>query len=272
MCSGFCTSGNDQEILVAGHGSACSALPAIANQKRVETRGHSLQLSALCCSVPSRPVHRAVPLGGLGAISHAGKFSAALLKTSTSRSPAFASSMIFLAITSSVRSPGRLRAARTVSNAMPMSRVVSGSKFWSSKKGLMGTRAPTQRKLIQSLAPLAILTLSAAKPKSELNRHYQGTESMFWYFASSMRRERSPLPLPEACMPKKRPDKQQNQEEPPLSLGRDIPEPAPVDGEAFARRAGEIIANSSTSLHKPKDVGKRSIGAADERRRSQRTA
>ena len=95
---------------------------------------------------------------------------------------------------------------------------------------------------------------------------------MFWYFASSMRRERSPLPLPEACMPKKRPDKQQNQEEPPLSLGRDIPEPAPVDGEAFARRAGEIIANSSTSLHKPKDVGKRSIGAADERRRSQRTA
>ena len=97
---------------------------------------------------------------------------------------------------------------------------------------------------------------------------------MFWYFASSMRRERSPLPLPEACMPKKRPDKQQNQEEPPLSLGRDIPEPAPVDGEAFARRAGEIIANSSTSLHKPKgvDSNKRPIGAADERRRRQRTA
>ena len=73
-------------------------------------------------------------------------------------------------------------------------------------------------------------------------------------------------------MLKKRPDKQQNQEEPPFSRGRDMPEPAAVDDEAFARRTGEIIANSSTSLHKPKDVGKRSIGAADERRRSQRTA
>jgi hypothetical protein len=52
-------------------------------------------------------------------------------------------------------------------------------------------------------------------------------------------------------MPKKRPDKQQNQEEPPFSLRRDMPPPAPVDDEAFARRAGEIIANSSTSLHKP---------------------
>ena len=111
-----------------------------------------------------------------GYISHAGKFSAALLKTSTSRSPAFASSMIFLAITSSVRSAGRLIAARTVSNAMPISRVVSGSKFWSPKKGLMGTRAPTQRKLPQSLAPLAILTLSAVKSKSELNRHYLGVD------------------------------------------------------------------------------------------------
>src|SRR5262245_27297991 len=178
--------------------------------------------------------------------------------------------MILLAISSSLSSAGRLIAARTVSNAMPMSRVVSGSKFWSPKKGLMGTRAPTHRELNQSLAPLAILTLNAVKPKSELNRHYQGTESMFWFFASSMRRERRRLPLPEACMPKKRPD--QNQEEPPLSLGRDIPEPAPVDDEAFARRVGEIIANSSTSLHKPKGVGKRSIGAADERRRRQRTA
>ena len=66
-------------------------------------------------------------------------------------------------------------------------------------------------------------------------------------------------------MPKNRPDKRQNQEEPPLSLGRDMPQPAPVDDEAFARRAGEIIANSSTSLNKPR-------GAADERRRRQRTA
>ena len=51
-------------------------------------------------------------------------------------------------------------------------------------------------------------------------------------------------------MQKKRPDKQQNQEEPPLSLGRDMPQPAPADDEGFARRAGEIIGNSNTSLHK----------------------
>jgi len=56
-------------------------------------------------------------------------------------------------------------------------------------------------------------------------------------------------------MPKTRPDKQQNQEEPPLWLGRDMPQPAPVDDEAFARRAGEIIANSSTSLHKARGAG-----------------
>jgi hypothetical protein len=34
-----------------------------------------------------------------------------------------------------------------------------------------------------------------------------------------------------------------------------MPPPAPVDDKAFARRAGEIIANSSTSLHKPRDAG-----------------
>jgi hypothetical protein len=56
-------------------------------------------------------------------------------------------------------------------------------------------------------------------------------------------------------MPKKPPDKQQNQEGPLLSLRRDMPQPAPVDYEAFARRAGEIIANSSTSLPKPRDAG-----------------
>jgi len=74
-------------------------------------------------------------------------------------------------------------------------------------------------------------------------------------------------------MLKKRPDNQ-NKKEPPFSLGRDMPPPAAVDDEAFARRAGEIIANSSTSLHKPKSVdsNKRPIGAADERRRRQRTA
>ena len=56
-------------------------------------------------------------------------------------------------------------------------------------------------------------------------------------------------------MPKKCPDKQQNQEVPPLSRGRDMPEPAPVDDEAFARRAGEIIGNSNTSLHKAREAG-----------------
>ena len=66
---------------------------------------------------------------------------------------------------------------------------------------------------------------------------------------------RGRLPLQEARMPKKRTDKEQNQEEPPLSLGRDMPRPAPVDGDAFARRAGEIIGNSNTSLHKARDAG-----------------
>jgi hypothetical protein len=56
-------------------------------------------------------------------------------------------------------------------------------------------------------------------------------------------------------MQKKRPDKQQNQEEPPLSLGRDMPQPGPVDDEAFARQAGEIIGNSNTSLYKARDAG-----------------
>ena len=59
-------------------------------------------------------------------------------------------------------------------------------------------------------------------------------------------------------MQKKRPDKQQNQEEPPLSLGRGMPQPAPVDDEAFSRRAGEIIGNSNTSLQKARDAGNKS--------------
>jgi hypothetical protein len=67
-------------------------------------------------------------------------------------------------------------------------------------------------------------------------------------------------------MQKKRPDKQQNQKGPPLWLRRDMPQPAPVDDEAFARRAGEIIANSITSLHRPGGAGSRR-GGADERRR-----
>ncbi len=82
----------------------------------------------------------------------AGGFSAASHKTSTLRSPAVASSMIVLAMISSLRSRGRLIAARAVSNAMPRRRMVSGSKVWPFKKGLMGTRASSQGKLNQLLA------------------------------------------------------------------------------------------------------------------------
>ena len=70
-----------------------------------------------------------------------------------------------------------------------------------------------------------------------------------------MRRGGVMFDLREARMQKKCPDKQQNQEVPPLSRGRDMPQPAPVDDRAFARRAGEIIGNSNTSLHKARDAG-----------------
>ena len=61
--------------------------------------------------------------------------------------------------------------------------------------------------------------------------------------------------MPEARMSKKRPDKQQNHEEPRVSLGRHMPPPAPVEEEAFARRAGKIIGDSNTSLHQTRDAG-----------------
>jgi hypothetical protein len=92
--------------------------------------------------------------GGLGALTApAGAFSAASHKTSTLRSPAFASSMIVLAMTSSLRSRRHLIAARAISNATPRRRTVSGSKVWPLKKDLMGTRAPSSRqpKLANSL-------------------------------------------------------------------------------------------------------------------------
>jgi hypothetical protein len=58
--------------------------------------------------------------GGLGALTApAGTFSAASDKTSTLRSPAFASSMMLLAMISSLRSRGHLMAARAISNATP---------------------------------------------------------------------------------------------------------------------------------------------------------
>src|SRR5262249_39667421 len=80
--------------------------------------------------------------GGLGALTApVGTFSTASHRPSTLRSPAFASSMIFLAIISSVRSAGRLTAARAVSKATPMRRVLSGSKVSPLKKGLIATGA-----------------------------------------------------------------------------------------------------------------------------------
>src|SRR5215475_1371613 len=82
---------------------------------------------------------------------------------------------------------------------------------------------------------------------------------MFWYFATSAAQMVTPA-LREARIPKKRPDKQQNQEEPPVSLGaRHMPQPAPVDDEAFARRAGKIIGNSNTSLYKARDARNRRL-------------
>ena len=64
-------------------------------------------------------------------------------------------------------------------------------------------------------------------------------------------------------MQKKCPDKQQNREEPPLSLGRDVPQPAPVE-----RRAGEIIGSSNTSFTRPgaPAVINGRAGTVDERR------
>jgi hypothetical protein len=67
-------------------------------------------------------------------IPRIGTFSAASDNTSTLRSPAFASSMILLAIISSLRSRGHLMAARAISNATPRRRVVSRSKVWPCKK------------------------------------------------------------------------------------------------------------------------------------------
>src|SRR5262249_29841077 len=59
--------------------------------------------------------------GGLGAlIAPVGTFSAASHRPSTSRSPAVASSMIFLAIISSVRSPWTLTAAQADPQVPPI--------------------------------------------------------------------------------------------------------------------------------------------------------
>jgi len=130
-----------------GDGPTVFPTPAsLASKHRLEAQGVRL---------PFRPLARLAQneesglLGGeagsgrgLGALTApAGTFSAASHKTSTLRSPAFASPMIVLAIISSVRSPGRLIAARAVSKATPTRRVVSRSKVWPLKKGLMATGA-----------------------------------------------------------------------------------------------------------------------------------
>jgi len=95
--------------------------------------------------------------GGLGALTApAGTFSAASDKTSTLRSPAFASSMILLAMISSLRSRGHLMAARAISNATPRRRTVSGSKVCPANKGLMGMRVHSK----QTESKLANFTLT----------------------------------------------------------------------------------------------------------------
>src|SRR5262249_46587225 len=116
------------------------------------SRGHRLEAARLV--LPLRPLAglaqdeepggaggEAGSGGGLGTlIAPAGTFSAASHKTSTLRSPAFASSISVLAIISSLRSARRFMAAPASSNATPRRRVVSGSKVWPCKKDLMGTK------------------------------------------------------------------------------------------------------------------------------------
>src|SRR5262249_43385614 len=105
----------------------------------------------------------------------------------------------------------------------------------------------------------ANLTLSAVKPKSELNRHLPGNGIDVLVFRNQHATREVTPDLREARMQKKCPDTRQNQEEPLLSRGRDMPQPAPVDDEAFARRAGKIIGNSNTSLQKARDARDRRL-------------
>jgi hypothetical protein len=190
----------------------------------------------------------------LGALTApVGTFSAASHRRSTLRSPAFASSMIVLAIISSVRSPGRLTAARAVSKATPMRRVASGSKVWPLKKSLMGTSLVTSRRA--KPIPLASFTLKRCETKKPIKSALPGNGVDVLVFRKERGARGDALSMPEARMPKKRHDKQQNQEEPRVSLGRHMPPPAPGEDEAFARRAGKIIGDSNTSLHKTRDAG-----------------
>src|SRR5262249_814526 len=97
-------------------------------------------------------------------------------------------------------------------------------------------------------------------PKSELNRHLPGNGVDVLVFRNQHAAQRVTPALREARMPKKRADKQQNQGEPPVSLGaRHMPQPAPVDNEAFARRAGKSIGNSNTWLEKGREGGNRGL-------------
>jgi hypothetical protein len=90
--------------------------------------------------------------------------------------------------------------------------------------------------------------------RKRIKSAFLGTQNYISVFRNQHGRRRVRRDL-EAHMSKKSPDNQQNQEELWLLSGRDMPHPAPVDEAAFARRAGEIIARASKSLHKPKGPG-----------------
>ena len=136
----------------------------------------------------------------------AGGFSAASHKTSTLRSPAFASSMIVLAMISSLRSPGRLIAARAVSNAMPRRRMISGSKVWPFKKGLMGTRASSQGKLNQLLAAAPVsLSFKCCETKKRIKSADGNGIDVLVFRKQHATRGVTPA-LAGSTMPKKRPN------------------------------------------------------------------
>jgi len=99
---------------IEGDAPTVFALQGWPRRHRLEAKGFRRPLGRLAQNEESSLLGgEAGSGGGLGAlIALAGTFSAASHKTSTLRSPAFASSMIFWAIISSVRSAGRSRPRR----------------------------------------------------------------------------------------------------------------------------------------------------------------
>src|SRR4029453_8724236 len=109
----------------------------------------------------------------------------------------------------------------------------------------MGTSLVTSRRA--KPIPLASFTLKRCETKKPIKSALPGNGVDVLVFRKERGARGDALSMPEARMPKKRHDKQQNQEEPRVSLGRHMPPPAPGEDEAFARRAGKIIGDSNTS-------------------------